>query len=196
MSGGHYVGNFLEFLISLVFGIYMLLVMLRFLFQLVRADFYNPVSQFIVKATSPVLRPMRRVIPGIGGVDVAALLLLLVLQLGEILLIGLLPGRGIPGGLALLVLAIGMIIKAFIYLYFFSILIQVVLSWINPMAYHHPVGQLVMQLNEPLLRPFRRMLPPMGGIDLSPMIAIVILAAFLFLVAMPLIDFATLSRYR
>jgi YggT family protein len=196
MGGGHYVGNFLEFLISLVFGIYMLLVMLRFLFQLVRADFYNPLSQFVVRATSPVLRPMRRLIPGIGGIDVAALVLLLALQFAEVLLIGLLPGRSLPPGIGILALVVGLLIKAFIYLYFFSILIQVVLSWINPMAYHHPVGQLVVQLNEPLMRPIRRLLPPMGGLDLSPMVAIVILAAFLFLLANPLIDFATISRYR
>lgn len=196
MGGGHYVSNFLEFVISLAFGIYMLLVMLRFLFQLVRANFYNPVSQFVVKATSPVLRPMRRIIPGFGGVDVAALLLLLILQLGELVLISLLPGQAMPDGLALLVLAIGLIVQAFIYLYFVTILIQVVLSWINPMAYQHPVGQLIMQLNDPIMRPLRRLLPPMGGLDLSPILAFVILAAFLFLVAQPLIDFAALAHYR
>ena len=85
--GNPYIGNAATFLVNTLFGIYILIVMLRFLFQLVRADFYNPVSQFIVRATNPPLRPLRRFIPGLGGIDLAAPILMLALKLMELWLV-------------------------------------------------------------------------------------------------------------
>jgi YggT family protein len=167
MSGG-YFGNAEIFLIQTVFGLYILIVMLRFLLQLVRADFYNPVSQFLVKATSPVLVPLRRVIPGFFGVDFASVLLLLVLQAAEIIVVGAIKGYAFqPVGLAIVALA--ELCSLALNVFFFSILIQVILSWINPGTYN-PVTSLLYSLNEPLLRPARRLLPPMSGFDLSPLV--------------------------
>ncbi|MBI3563258.1 MAG: YggT family protein [Gammaproteobacteria bacterium] len=183
-----YIGNFLEFIISLGFSLYIFLVLLRFLLQLVRADFRNPVAQMLLVTTNPLLRPLRRIIPGWGGIDLAALILLVFLQVIQLTIIGLLPNRSMvmPPGLFLLVL--GLLIDHVVWLYFFTVTIQVVISWINPMAYHQPIGVMLLQLNEPLLRPLRRKFSMVNGLDISPILFMVILMAIHFLVAAPLID--------
>ena len=166
--GGGYFGNAGVFLINTVFGLYILIVMLRFLLQLVRGDFYNPVSQFLVKATSPVLVPLRRVIPGLFGIDFAAVFLLLVLQIMQLVLVGLVKGYAFQP-LGLIVMSIAELASLTLNIFFFSILIQVILSWVNPGTYN-PVTALVYGLNEPLLRPARRLIPPVSGFDFSPLV--------------------------
>ena len=166
--GGGYFGNAGVFLINTVFGLYILIVMLRFLLQLVRGDFYNPVSQFLVKATSPVLVPLRRVIPGLFGIDFAAVILLLVLQIMQIALVGIIKGFAFQP-LGLLVMSVAELASLTLNIFFFSILIQVILSWVNPGTYN-PVTVLVHGLNEPLLRPARRLIPPVSGFDFSPLV--------------------------
>lgn len=162
-----YYTNPLVFLVQVIFGMYALVVMLRFLLQVVRADFYNPLSQFIVKFTTPVLNPVRRVVPSIGGKDTASLVLAwLVLSL-EMILVFLISGQG-PQLLLSLLLAIPELIKLTINILLFSILIQVILSWVNPGSYN-PAISVINSLTEPLLAPARRVIPPIGGIDLSPM---------------------------
>jgi YggT family protein len=188
--GGSYVGNAGVFLIQTLFGLYILAVMLRFLLQLTRADFYNPVSQFLVKATNPTLKPLRRIIPGLGGIDLAAVVLMLVLQVVEWILVGLVSGFALNAP-SLLVLSIGELLSLLINVYFFAILIQVVLSWVNPGAYNPAVG-LIHSLTEPLLGPARRMIPPMGGLDLSPLVVLIALQLVKFLVLHPLLDYGQL----
>ena len=186
--GGSYVGNAATFLIQTVFGLYILLVMLRFLLQWARADFYNPISQFIVKATQPPLKPLRKVIPGIGGLDMAALVFMLVLKFVELWLVtGLLGMSPQIGGLAMLSIAelLGLLINVFI----FSILIQVIISWVNP-GMHNPVMALLHSLTEPLLAPARRVIPPISGLDLSPIIVIVCLQLASMLAVAPIRDLA------
>lgn len=166
--GGSYFGNAGVFLINVVFSTYIMIIMLRFLLQLVRADFYNPVSQFLVKATSPVLVPLRRVIPGLGGIDWASIVLMLALQMLQIVVAGLIKGYAFqPLGLA--VLAVAEIASLAVNIFFFSILIQVIVSWINPGTYN-PVTSLLYSLNEPLLSRARRLLPATGGFDFSPLV--------------------------
>ena len=174
-----------QFLISTLFGLYMSIVALRFLLQWVRADFYNPISQFIVKATNPPLRYLRRWIPGYGGIDWPSLVLLLALQMIEIaLLLWMGPGLtpSLPG---LLILSIAQILQMIIYIFFFSIIIEIVLSWINPGAYN-PVTVIIYRLNEPLLRPARKLIPPMGGLDFSPMVVLIVLQLVIILIIRPL----------
>lgn len=186
--GGSYVGNAATFLIQTVFGLYILIVMLRFLLQWARADFYNPVSQFIVKATQPPLKPLRKIIPGIGGLDMAALIFMLVLKFVELWLVtGLLGMSPQMGGLAMLSIAelLGLLINVFI----FSILIQVIISWVNP-GMHNPVMGLLHSLTEPLLAPARRVIPPISGLDLSPIIVIVCLQLASMLAVAPIRDLA------
>lgn len=186
--GGSYVGNAATFLIQTVFGLYILIVMLRFLLQWARADFYNPISQFIVKATQPPLKPLRKFIPGIGGLDMAALIFMLVLKFVELWLVtGLLGMSPQIGGLAILSIAelLGLLINVFI----FSILIQVIISWVNP-GMHNPVMGLLHSLTEPLLAPARRVIPPISGLDLSPIIVIVCLQLASMLAVAPIRDLA------
>ena len=181
--GGH-IGNAATFLIETFFGIYILIVMLRLLLQWARADFYNPLSQFIVKATNPVLAPMHRAFPTIGGVDVACVVLLVALQFAELWLVtGLLGQRAAAS--AIVVYSLAEIVQLGIYVFLFSILIQVVLSWINPGAYNPLVG-ILYSLNEPLLGPARRLVPPIGGLDLSPIAVMVVLQLVSILVVGPL----------
>lgn len=183
------------YLIQLVFGFYILLVMLRLLFQLVRASFYNPVSQFIVTLTQPPLQFLRRFIPGLFGVDLAAVVLLLALQVLEIYFIAWLQGVS-PGAIAVIVLAVAQLIEFAVYVYIFAILIRVVLSWVNPYGTRHPVADLLYSLTEPMLAPARRLIPPIGGLDLSPIAVFVLLQLTLILIVRPVHDFGTALMLR
>jgi len=186
--GGQYFSNAGIFLIETLFGLYILIVMLRFLLQLVRADFYNPFSQFLVKVSNPALNPLRKIVPGIGGIDWASVVLLFLLKIAELLLISLLPKYSMPAIPGLLVITTAELLSMLINIFLFGILIQVVISWINPGSYNPIVG-LIHQLTEPLMRPARRMVPPISGLDLSPMLVIIGLYLMTMLLVQPLLDF-------
>ncbi len=172
-----------DFLLSTLFQFYIALILLRFILQWARADFYNPLSQFIVKITSPLLRPLRRIIPGWGGLDVACLLLAYLVTLVQVTLVGThiapydIPGlidgqiRGIPG---LLLISLVDMFALGISLYLIAIIIQVISSWLSPGNYN-PALMLLHSLTDPLLRPARRLLPPISGLDLSPMLVLLAL---------------------
>ncbi|MEW5754932.1 MAG: YggT family protein [Pseudomonadota bacterium] len=185
--GGMYLSNAGVFLVKTIFGLYLLAIMLRFLLQWAHADFYNPISQFVVKITNPLLKPLRRIIPGFFGLDFAAVVLMLVIKLIELSLV-----QGIVGGAwvfsGLLVVALAELLSLALDVFFFSILIQVILSWVNPGAYN-PAVSLLHSLNEPLLRPARRIIPPIGGLDLSPLVVMVVLKLATMLLVQPLLDF-------
>lgn len=183
--GSNYVTNPLEFLVNVAFGLYILVVMLRFLLQWVRADFYNPISQFLVKATNPPLLPLRRIIPGVAGIDMASVVLMLALQMLNLFLVALLRDAAI-GLLGLLVLSVAELLALLINVFLFSILIVVILSWVNPGAYN-PATSLLVSLTEPLMRPARRMIPPISGIDLSPLVVLVVLQILKMLLIPPLL---------
>jgi len=155
---------------------YMTIVLLRFLLQLAKADFYNPISQFVVKATNPPLRPLRRIIPGWGGIDGAALVLAVLIQALAFFLILVAMNGGIPGinPITLLVWALLNVLDLIVKIYFWSVIAVVVVSWIAPGS-HHPAIQLVAQITEPVMRPVRNVMPSMGGLDLSPIIVFLIL---------------------
>ena len=155
----------LVFLIDTLVTLYILAVLLRFLLQWARADFYNPLSQFLVKITNPLLRPLRRVIPGYKGFDFASLVLILTLQIVGMLVILLLTDAhlSLP---KILVWSVAKILILTINLWLVLIIVQVIVSWINPRTYN-PALALVYALTEPLLAPARRVIPPISGIDLS-----------------------------
>lgn len=180
MSGN--VASGVLFLVNTLFSLYGMVVLLRFLLQLVRADFYNPLSQFVVNATTPLLRPLRRVIPGAFGIDFAALLLVYVVALVTVGLLAAIAGASLPLPVLLGYAALKCLVLL-INLYFFTILVQAILSWVNPGW--SPVSAVLHALNDPLLRPFRRIIPPLGGIDLSPLFAIILLQFLGFLVPLP-----------
>lgn len=184
--GGAYAGNAGVFLVQTLFGLYTGAVMLRFLLALVRADFYNPISQFLVKITNPTLRPLRRLIPSLGGIDLATLLLLLILQSAELLLVGAIRGYSVAP-LGLLVLALTGLISLLLSIYFITILVQVILSWVNPGSYNPVIG-LLYSLNEPILGRARRLLPPIGGFDLSPILVLIAMQLLEIILVAPLRD--------
>ena len=171
MMGDDYLTNPLEFLISTLFSLYIVAVMLRFLLGLVRADFYNPVSQFLVRITNPLLIPLRKVVPSIGKFDSASMLLMIVLQLAAITLVLLLRGEGISSAI-LVIITLATLISLLINVFMFAIIVEVIISWMNPGSYN-PVSSLLHSLTGPLLRPIRHLVPPIAGIDLSPLFAII-----------------------
>lgn len=182
--GSSYFTNPVEFLINVVFGFYILAVMVRFLMQLTRADFRNPLAQALVKLTNPPLVPLRRIFPGTGGVDVASIVLMIALQLTSLLLIQLIKGGPILI-VALTVLSFAYLLDLLINVFIYSILILVVVSWINPGSYN-PVLSMLSTMTEPVMRPARRLIKPIGGLDLTPMIAMVALYVFRMLALPPI----------
>ncbi|MGE0081672.1 MAG: YggT family protein [Thiohalomonadaceae bacterium] len=186
-----YLATPLAFLISTLFQLYILAVLLRFLLQWARANFYNPVSQFLVKITNPALKPLRRFIPGLWGLDLAAVVLMLVLQMLSLALVAALRGFTLGAG-SLFLLSVAELVELTIYVFIFAILIQAILSWVNPGRYN-PVTDALHSLNEPILRPVRRLVPPVSGFDLSPLVAIIGLQVLLMLIMPPLRDLARLA---
>jgi len=172
------------FIVKVIFGLYATLVLLRFFLQWVRADFYNPLSQFIVKATKPALNPLRRIIAGFSGIDTASLVLAWLVITAEQLAILAITGLGFQL-LAAALLAIPEMISLIINIFLFAILIQVIVSWINPGSYNPVIG-LIHSLTEPLLSPVRRWMPDMGGLDLSPMVVMVGLVVLEMLLIPPI----------
>lgn len=172
------------FLVRTLFGLYILAVMLRFLFQAVRADFYNPLVQFLVTITNPPLLFLRRFVPGYRGLDLAAVVLMLALQVVELLLVLAMLGYSAPFGRVLL-MSVAELLGLLINVFFWGVIIQAILSWVNPHPYH-PAVSLLRQLTEPLLRPARRLLPPISGLDLSPILVLVGLQLINILVVGPL----------
>ena len=180
-----YFSSAATFLIEAVFSLYMLIVLLRLMLQTVRADFYNPLSQFIVKVTNPPLKPLRRIIPGIAGIDMASVVLLFALQMVKLALIAFAAGMMLSvAGLA--VLSIAELITLVLNIYMFSILIQIVLSWVSPGG-HNPLTGILYSINEPIMRPARKILPPISGIDLSPILVFLGIGLLKILIVSPLL---------
>ncbi len=170
-----------SFLVDAVAGFFVYLLLARFLFQWLRVPFRNVLGEFIIAATGWMVVPARRVIPSLAGFDLASLLLAWLLQGLALVVIytiggwdfGSAPGiaAGILAGLALLDL-----IRYVIYIFVFSLIVQAVMSWVNP---HSPVGPLFDALTRPFLRPIRRVVPPLANVDLSPLVLIVLLQVLL-----------------
>lgn len=165
--------NPLIFLIDILFDIYITVLMLRFLLQQLGADYYNPIAQFIVKATQPVVSPARRFIPSYRKIDLATLLLVVVFIAVKIVLITSLRGTDFSI-VSILIISIYDLISLTFDIFIFAIFLQAILSWINPDS-HNPVSSILYSLTTPVLRPVRKMLPDMGGIDISPIFALIAL---------------------
>ncbi|MGQ7272696.1 YggT family protein [Marinobacter sp. V034] len=162
--------------LQIISTFYLTIVLLRFLLQLARADFYNPICQFVVKATNPLLRPLRKIIPGWGGIDGAALVLAILIQAVTFLLILTALNGGFPAinPLTLLAWSVVTVLGLIIKIYFWSVLAVVLISWVAPGS-AHPAIQLIAQLTEPVMRPVRNVMPALGGLDLSPIVVFLIL---------------------
>lgn len=155
-------------------SLYLLIVLMRFVLQLVRANFYNPLCQFIVKATQPLLKPLRRIIPSLFGLDMSSLVLAILVQLALMALTLLLTYGTTGNFVQLLIWSIIGVTALFLKIFFFALIISVILSWVAPGS-HNPSAELVNQICEPALAPFRRLLPNLGGLDISPILAFMVL---------------------
>jgi YggT family protein len=165
------------FLINTLGSIYLMIILLRFLLQLVRADYYNPISRMIVTATNPLLVPLRKVIPGVWGIDWACLVLALLLKMLLVQLIFTIAGIGWVGITSLVAVAFLGILSLIATTYFWALMIIVIASWVAPHS-HNPGLSLLRQLIEPSLSPIRKIVPAPGGLDFSPMIALLLLHIF------------------
>jgi YggT family protein len=162
------------YLIQTLLSLYLLAMLLRFLLQVVKADFYNPICQFLVKVTNPLVVPLRKIIPGYGGLDFATLLLALVLQGLGIVAILMLNGYGVPNPMLLSIWAALGILGLLVNIYFFALLAMIILSWIAPGS-SNPAVYLLHQITEPVMAPLRKMLPSMGGLDFSPILMFILI---------------------
>jgi len=154
--------------------LYLTVILMRFILQLSRADFYNPISQFIVKATNPLLIPIRRLIPGIAGIDIASLVLAVLFQSLVLALKVAVLGAVMPNPVGVLVMSVMLVLGFLLKIYFWSLLIMIIGSWVAPGS-GNPVLLLINQITEPLMKPFRKILPSMGGLDLSPILVFLVL---------------------
>ena len=172
------------FVIQTLGSLYLLIVLLRFILQLVRANFYNPICQFTVKATQPLLKPLRRVIPSMFGLDMSSLVLAVLVQMvifAVVLMLSYIPFTV----LGLFLWAIIGVLKLFLNVFFYAMIISVILSWVAPGS-TSPGAELVNQITEPALAPFRRFLPSMGGLDISPILAFMVIQLLQSFVIPPL----------
>ncbi len=166
--------NSMSFLINTVFDMYIMIVLLRIWLQAARADFYNPFSQFVVKATQPAVAPLRRIIPSIGSIDLATVLFAYVLSVVKFVALVMMASKG-SASLSADFLFLGLLsfLKAAGGLLFWILLLRAILSWVS--QGRSPVEYLFHQLTEPMLAPIRRILPSMGGIDLSVLVLFIVL---------------------
>ncbi len=200
--GSGYLLSPLILVINTLFDLYVLLVLLRFLLQMLRADFYNPVSQFIVRMTTPPLKILRRFIPSISAQDTASIVLCLLLIYAKFLLMRALsiPAISIGGQIApigtvsylgLLVFSIADLVSLLLTVFLVAVILKAILSWFGP-GHYNPLIGLVDRIASPVLRPVRRLLPTLGGIDLSPLFAILLLMVIKMLVVPPIVFLGSL----
>lgn len=173
----------LTFLLNTAFGLFIVALLLRFYLQWARAPHRNPLSDFLHALTDFMVRPARRAVPGLWGLDLATLLLAWLLQFVELLVLRQLQGYG-PGpqvGLVVVataLLALVTLARIALYIVMVAVIVQAVLSWIGP---HSPAMPLLNSMTRPFLRVFQRRIPPVGNVDLSPLFVIVVIQLVLML---------------
>ncbi len=178
------------FVIDSLFSLYILAVLLRFLLQWCGADFYNPISQFLVKATHPPLKLLRRFVPSIGKIDTSSLVLVLALQMLADFSILMLKGVAISIG-ALTILSLTQLVSLLINIFIYSVFARAILSWMNPGTFN-AASSILHSLTEPVLDLCRKFIPDLGGIDLSPLAALMLLQLAKMVILPPLHQLASL----
>lgn len=164
-------------LIDTAFNMYILILWLRFLMQLVHADFYNPIAQFMVQATAPLVNSLRHIIPGTRYWEPSILVLIVLFKVIHIALVSVIASSAIPGLLHLVVITLFSLLAMLATFYFYLLFAMIILSWVAQGNYS-PAVILIQQLSEPFMAPFRKILPPISGIDLSPIIAFLAIKIF------------------
>jgi YggT family protein len=173
------LGQIGVYLVDTVFAFFVLLLLARFHFQWLHVPFRNPVGEFVLATTSWMVMPLRRVVPGLAGLDLATLLLAWLLQ-GVAIWIKASIVAAEPSLLAIAGVAALDLVRYSLYILAFAVLVQVIFSWINPYA---PMAPVFNAMTAPFLRPLRRFIPPLGGIDLTPLVLLVIIQIILIVLA-------------
>ncbi len=188
--GANYMTDPVVFIIDTLFSLYILAIALRFLFQWTRADFYNPISQFLVKITHPPLKILRRIVPAVGKIDTSSIVLALALQM--LANFSILALQGVMVGFtALIIMSFTHLVSLLINIFVFAIFARAILSWFDPGNYNS-ASSLLQSLTEPLLSLCRKLIPDLGGIDLSPLVALLALQLAKMMILPPLTQLATL----
>lgn len=182
------LGSFLAFIINLVLDFYVFLVLLRIVLQKLGANWYNPLMQFVLRFTEPVAKPLRRVIPSFRGIDYALVVLAVLVEVIEVVLNYGLSHGVLPGFAGGIVIVLASLLGKTLNLFFFVTVVWAILSWFSAMQ-HHPLAEAVGLIALPLLRTARRVLPLIGGIDLSPILVILVLQGINLLLVAPLMQF-------
>ncbi len=159
------------FLVETLVQLCLIVLMLRLLLEAIRADFYNPVCQALIKVTDPLVRPVGKLLPQVGRINMAGLLVLYAIQLAGLFVLALL-GAAPFDPILLALMAVLRLVRLLLMIYLLLIFAGVILSWIGQ-NFRHPIVPLIFQLTDPVLAPIRRVLPPLGGFDLSPLVAII-----------------------
>ncbi len=166
------------FLITTLFDLYLFVLCGRLLLAWVRADYFNPITRFVIRLTDPIITRLRRIIPNRRNLEISTLVFILFLEIIKLLLISMLLDT-MPNVGALLFLSFIGTIKLILSTFFYAILFHAILSWVQPG--YSPVGQLLSQLSSPILRPLQRVIPPVAGFDLTPLFALIILQLIMIL---------------
>lgn len=176
--------NAFMFLLNTVFDLYLFVITLRIILVWVKANYFLPTTQFIVKLSDFIVKPLRRFIPNVGRVELASVVLLLTLEIIKFIFICMLS-FGFPTVLGLLVLAFGDAIKMFLETFFYAILIQAIISFVQP---NSPLYFIIRQITSPIMQPLQRIIPPVGGFDITPIPALILLQLLIIIVAKPLMQ--------
>lgn len=168
------INNVLDFLIHILFTSYIYAVIIRMLLGLTRADFYNPFSQFILTITNPVLKPLRKLLPSVGSVETSAIVLIVVLKFIELAVRSFLVSKQVLLS-ALILPAIVGVLNQIVNVFIFAIIILVVISWVAPHMHgqSNPITPILRSITEPLIRPARKLIPPVGVFDLSTFVVLI-----------------------
>jgi len=177
---GGSVGNAFGFLVETLFSLYIAALLLRVLLEAVGADYYNPVSQVLLKVTQPLVAPLARLVPRLGRFNSAAVVLLVIIQTISVVLVMAISGFA-ADPLQALVIAVFRLVRMLLVMYMVLIIAEVILSWVGG-GMRHPIIPLIYQLTRPVLQPIRRIMPSLAGLDLSPLVAIIAIQFLMILI--------------
>ncbi len=171
------------FLVNTIFDLYLLILVVRIILVYAGLNYFDPITQFIVKCTDFLVKPLRRrLLPTIGGFELASIVWVIIIASVKFILISLLS-IGIPNMVGILILAIADLFKLVLQTFFYAIILQAILSWFQP---YSPLTRSLSQITAPVMRPFRRLIPLINGIDISPIPALIVLQLLSILLISPL----------
>jgi YggT family protein len=174
----------LSFLVNTVFDIYLFILTLRLVLVFVGSNYFEPLTQFVIKLTQFIVNPVRRVLPNKGRFEIATIVIIFALEAVKFLLISLMD-FGFPNVLGLMLLSVADLLQFLTQIFFYAIILQAVLSWLQP---NSPMNRLLYQITAPIMQPLRRYIPNIGGFDITPIPALILLQLLLILIVMPLMS--------